>query len=313
MSKKKETTAVQKTDKKPAVSTRFVQVVAKEFAGAIGQNIEFSPKERQLATNLFISIDSALEKADIEWKKVDMKKLSLDAVHRIRVGLDAMVPNHIHVVPYRNGKTGLVDVTLQIGYKGKLHYRMKACSDKVRDVRIELVHEKDTFRPLPRSHERAVESYEFEVSENPFDRGEVVGGFGYIVYEDETKNRLIIIPREYFDKVEKVAKSRNVWPNWRESMQLKTIAHRTSEALDIDPEKATPSYHYVDKQDSLFDDDLDPSKLVEQPESGRREEIEFGGEPGEVESDHDEYMQAEGAPDSADVKKQVEEEGLPFQ
>lgn len=39
-----------------------------------------------------------------------------------------------------------------------------------------------------------VDCYEFDIS-NPFDRGEVVGGFGYIRYKDETRNKLVTMSK----------------------------------------------------------------------------------------------------------------------
>ena len=36
-----------------------------------------------------------------------------------------------------------------------------------------------------------VASYEFEIT-NPFDRGDIVGGFGYLEYDDPTQNLSLI-------------------------------------------------------------------------------------------------------------------------
>lgn len=39
-----------------------------------------------------------------------------------------------------------------------------------------------------------VDCYWIDIS-NPFDRGEVVGGFGYIRYKDETRNKLVTMSK----------------------------------------------------------------------------------------------------------------------
>ena len=45
------------------------------------------------------------------------------------------------------------------------------------NIVIEIVYESDTFKPIKKSIDVKVESYKFEISDNPFDRGEIIGGF----------------------------------------------------------------------------------------------------------------------------------------
>ena len=68
----------------------------------------------------------------------------------------------------------------------------KYALEKPVSVTVELVYSTDTFKPLKKNRENRVESYDFEIN-NAFDRGEIVGGFGYIEYEEPTKNKLIIM------------------------------------------------------------------------------------------------------------------------
>ena len=259
--KKKETVA----KREPTVSERFVAKVQQEFEGAVGHGVAFTAYEKQLASNLYIHIDSELKRLDadrlkssggerktaITWKTINMQKLATDAVHRIRVGLDALIPNHISIIPYFNSKLQVYDVDLRIGYKGKDYYRRRAAGTKPKDIRYELVHETDEFTPIKKSGQVDVEGYEFKITQ-PFDRGDVIGGFGYIMYEDPTKNYLAIVSEKEFKKAEGIAKASNFWRDWGDKMRYKTLVHRTTDYLDTDPEKVNSSYHYVEAQDSIF-------------------------------------------------------------
>jgi len=120
-------TQVAKTQ--PTMSQRFTSMVVREFSQEIG-TLEMTQYQLRLAQHLFIGMEMALKKQHMDrlkkdpkklpivWSNVNMDKLALDAVHRIELGLDALVPNHIHVIPYLNGKTGKYDIDLQIGYVG---------------------------------------------------------------------------------------------------------------------------------------------------------------------------------------------------
>lgn len=327
--KKTEETAVTKKNKEQAMSERFINKVTQEMSAAIGQGVKFSESQKRLATNLFVKVDNDLQNAEadrlkknkggvpITWSNVNMQKLALDAAHRIQLGLDALVPNHLHTIPYHNGKTNKYDLDLRIGYKGKHLYRVKFCSDDVVDLRYELVHETDHFKVLKKNNERDVETYEHEVTE-PFDQGEVVGGFGYIVYKDPTKNKVVLVTRKDMDKIKKSWNSGPVWKSeWEHRMQLKTVVHRTTEALNIDTTKTNMSYHYVEAQDDPFRNELDPSKAVE-PHG--MEMLGFDEETGEVYDDGPERNSVDELPTDEKPKgispeeldKQIEQEDLPF-
>ena len=111
------------------LSSRFIEHVRKEFVGAIGNQTEFTEYERKLATNFYIYADNQLKEFEAkrikdnkpgtpyEWSNVNMAKLAVDVVHRIREGLDALIPNHIHVVPYWNKKRGQYNLDIRLGYE----------------------------------------------------------------------------------------------------------------------------------------------------------------------------------------------------
>jgi recombination protein RecT len=117
--------------------------------------------------------------------------------------------------------------------------------DEPIDMIYELVFSNDIFEPIKKGSGVQVESYKFEIPK-PFDRGPVVGGFGYIVYKDQTKNKLIIVTETDFVKSMGEAKSKTFWNKHPEAMRYKTIVNRTTDKLLIDPEKTSVSFFEVE-------------------------------------------------------------------
>ena len=268
--------------KEPSYSQRFTNMVVQEFGQEVGE-MELSPYQRRLAQHLFVCIDTQLKALEVKnqdkgkgaglpivWANVNMAKLALDSVHRVELGLDALIPNHIHPIPYFNKRTKKYDVDLRIGYVGKDCYRRKVALDPVKDIIYELVHENDIFRPKKKTFNNLIESYDFTI-EKPFDRGKVVGGFGYIIYEDAERNKLVIVTNEDFDKSKKAAQSKTFWDGHPQMMQMKTLVHRVTSKIQIDPEKVNASLMHAE--------------IDEEAEAVERNVEEFGGkEPIDVDS-----------------------------
>lgn len=242
---------------KPTLSERFLADVEKQFMAQMGRGVQLTAVEQRLVQHMYLSVDQALkaneekrtkgwpaerlEKAAedpraFNWYNVDRQKLALDTVHRVSLGLDALVPGHLWPIAYFNNAKGLYDIDLRIGYVGRDFVVRKYAVDSPVAVVYELVHATDTFKALPRSSTREVEGYEFEIN-NPFDRGDIVGGFGYVVYDDARKNRLYIVTPRDFDRAEAAAKTNDFWAGNEHEMKLKTIYHRVASKLPLDPAK----------------------------------------------------------------------------
>ena len=246
----------------PTYSQRFTSMVVREFGTQVGK-LQLNPFQMRLAQNLFVAIDNQLKNLDakrldtsggdkrtpIEWKNVNMDKLAVDSVHRVELGLDALIPNHIHPIPYFNKRLKKYDLDLRIGYAGKDCYRRKMAMEEPVDIVYELVYSNDEFRPIKKSAANPVESYEFNIK-NSFDRGDVIGGFGYIVYQDPKKNKLVLVSRKEMDK-SKAQGNDTFWKNHPEMMMIKTVVHRTTAKLPVDPEKVNASFLAVEQDDSF--------------------------------------------------------------
>lgn len=283
----KSTTALQaKTEQAVAPrgnnSERFTAKVMQEFGGAVGAP-QVTDFQRQLIQGYFIGIDRALKTADeerlrkngnnkdhkydnplpITWENVNLTDLALDVVHYARMGLDMMQENHLFPIPYKNNKTQKYDVTLMPGYNGIRYIAEKYAVEPPLAVTVELVYDSDTFQPVKKDAMNKVESYIFTINK-PFDRGAVVGGFGYIEYTDPQKNELVIMTMHDIEKRKPTYASTNfwggtqkVWENgkqvekqsegWFEEMCIKTIKREVYSAKHIprDPKKIDDSYQYM--------------------------------------------------------------------
>jgi len=238
-------------------SQRFTSMVIKEFSREIGK-MEMTPYQERLAQHMFIAIDAQLKNLEakrndnqglpIAWPNINMTKLAIDAVHRVELGLDALIPNHIHPIPYYNKHLKKYDLDLRIGYVGKDCYKRKMSLETPLQIIYELVYSTDHFKPIKKNITNQTESYEFEIVK-PFNRETVIGGFGYIIYEESKKNKLVIVSKSSFDKSMKKAQSDKFWGPYIEEMQYKTLVHRVTSYLQVDPEKVNASYMKVEMED----------------------------------------------------------------
>ena len=237
-------------------SERFTNMVMKEFSANIGV-LELSEKQKKLSQHLFLKCDAQLKALEAKrlknndknhpyiWENINLSKLALDAVNRIDLGLDALIPNHISPIPYFNSKEKKYDFDLRIGYSGEDYYRRKTAINEPIDIIYELVYENDTFKPVKKSMKNKVENYEFEITK-PFDRGNVIGGFGYLVFEDAQLNKLIIVTEKDFKKSENMAPGDKFWGKFPVEMRYKTLVHRVTDKLQVDPDKVNQSYFKVE-------------------------------------------------------------------
>ncbi len=266
-----------KVDSPRRNSEKFLAEVEKQFLAEMGAGVNLTALQRTLVQHMYLKIDQALKASEekrtkgvkaealetahenpraFTWQHVDRQKLALDTVHRVSLALDALIPNHIWPIAYWNDRKGMYDMDLRIGYVGRDFIAREYALDKPLQIVYSIVYESDTFKALPRSASREVESYEFEIPQ-PFDRGEIVGGFGYIVYDDARKNQLVLVSPRDFDRSQGMAGGDAKF--WRENpveMRLKTIVHRTATKVPLDPAKINAgSLAAVLTDDNKLDED----------------------------------------------------------
>ena len=286
MSNEKEITKAPETELN--MSERFMQKVMKEFGGSVPGELRISDYQRTLVQGYFIAIDRALKNAEeerlrknannrdhkydnplpITWANVNLPELALDVVHYARLGLDMMQPATLYPIPYKNKKANRYDITLMEGYNGIRYIAENYALISPKSITIEVVYSNDTFHPLKKSRSNLVESYEFDVT-SPFDRGEIVGGFGYIEYQDASRNELIIMTMKDVMKRKPIYASANFWggqatewvdgkkqtvekEGWLDEMVRKTIIREVYSAKHIprDPRRIDESYQQMKQQEA---------------------------------------------------------------
>lgn len=251
---------------KPTPSEQFLAHVQKNVAAQLNNPMAFSDLQKTLTQHLFVKIDSALRAAEIKrlgntkkandpavtWANVNMLDLSLRAVHIVNLELDAAVPNHVHVVAYLNSRTRQYDVDLRIGYSGVDHVARKFAIEPPLDIVYKLVHETDTFDYGITGE--GIHYYDYKQS-SPFNPGRVIGGFGYISYENPRKNRVVIVEFREFEKARRASQGVEFWggektkwvnnkpsgtetvEGFEKEMQYKTVVHRVCKHIPLDPRR----------------------------------------------------------------------------
>ncbi|URN94523.1 MAG: recombinase RecT [Candidatus Pristimantibacillus lignocellulolyticus] len=258
-------------------SQRFVSKVMQEFGA--GSEIALTESQQRLARNYFSSISAVLSTAEINrmkksdqyrdavpvtWENVDLNKLSLDVVAYARLGLDPLQKNHLFPIPYKNNSTGKYDITFMEGYRGLELKAVKYGLSVPTAVIVELVYETDHFKPIKKDARNSVESYEFEVT-NPFSRGNIIGGFYYHEYKDDSsKNKIVMMPIAEILKRKPEKASAEFWggekdeykngkktgnkvqvDGWHEQMCYKTVFRAAHGDVTIDPQKIDADYHRI--------------------------------------------------------------------
>lgn len=255
----------------PSASQRFTNVVMREFTDSTGYT-KLTAHQKNLIQGYFIACDNALaaleakrqrdakgkgeyaadaaNKLPYTWNNVNIDgKLAQRVVVYAKLGLDMTLPNHLFPIPYLNGKNGKYDLNFQEGYRGKEIKTKKYSYYPIKNVAYELVYSNDKFTPYKRGAKRRFDTYEFEIT-NPFDRGNLIGGFAYIEFEDPQRNILVIMSKADIEKRKNVAKSKDFWNKWYDEMALKTVVNAACGKVTLDPEKIDPDFRIMQQSES---------------------------------------------------------------
>lgn len=270
-------------------STRFTEMIMKQYGSAIGA-YRFTEREHQLIKGYFIAIDETLRTAEAErlrknannknhdydnnlpysWNTIDLPQLALDLAHYARMGLDMQQDNHLFPIPYKDNKAERYTITLMEGYNGIRYQAEKYAITPPRNVTVEVVYSNDRFSPIKKGKDNPGDTYTFEVP-SPFDRGKPIGAFGYIEYDDASKNTLVVMSRADIEKrkpkyasAEFWGGTKKVWENgkqtethiegWEPEMFAKTMKREIYSAKHIprDPMKIDDTYHYIKQRESQY-------------------------------------------------------------
>lgn len=257
------------------VSERFSNAMVQEFQSGVGA-VALTDFQQRLAQNYFIAIDAALKTAEtgrlkkskewqdpipVTWNNVDMNLLARNLVSYARIGLDPSQKNHINTLPFKNNTTQKYDIVFIEGYRGIELKAEKYGLDIPNTVVVELVYSNDTFRQIKKDLKNKIDSYEFEIN-NPFDRGEIKGGFYYHIYNNNPiKNKTVVMSlkdilkrkpsrasvefwggeKDEYKNGKKTGKKEQV-EGWYDQMCYKTVYRAAYNDITIDSQKIDDDY-----------------------------------------------------------------------
>lgn len=260
---------------KMSPSDKFTALVEREIKGN-KPDFPITDAQRQKVKGYFIAMDNAQRMAEasrksgeaISWNSIVLdNKLAQDLYVCSQIGFDMALPNMLFPVLRWDSKAKKYRFTIQKGYMGKVFEAMKYAVGHILSVSAELVYSTDKFIPHFKDANHPVETYELEIT-NPFGRGEIVGGFAYIEYEEKAQNKLVIMSKEQIDKRRKVAKSQMFWGNWYEEMAKKTVYIAACKAIPLDPLKLDAVYRQSQAMEESTGDVEAGNKLVENQAEG---------------------------------------------
>lgn len=271
--------------KEQTMAERFTGKVTALFQSNVGE-VALTNFQKRLAQNYFIVADSVLKKAEekrlkkdekwrdkvpVTWANVNMDELAQSVVSAARIGWDPMQENHVNLIPYKDNGTQKYNLTFIPGYRGRQLKAVKYGLDVPDDIVVSLVYSNDVFKPHMKSFSNPVEHYEFDIV-NPFDRGDIIGGFFYHVYFDKPeKNKLVIMSIKDILKRKPDKASPEFWggekdvyangkktgqkeqvEGWYEKMCHKTVFIAAYKDITIDSQKIDDDYMRLNKLENDY-------------------------------------------------------------
>lgn len=282
------------------VSQKFIARVAKQFEASMGGSISWTPLQQALGQNLYIKLDQTFTELEqkrasnfnkkndppITWDNVNFEKLTKDCSRCVRRELDALLDNFVQIIPYLNSRTKQYDVSIRPGYNGVDHISRRFALDPILDIKYQLVHETDVFEV---KIENGIEMPYFKQT-SPFKPGNVIGGYGYIMYDDPRKNRLYICEYREFEKAKNASPGVEFWggiqskwvdgedgkrkkvdgeydEKFEKEMQRKTLMYRVNATVKLDPAKINVVELYHDL------DSIEEGMIIEVAENANKESL----------------------------------------
>jgi len=282
------------------METKKLETVAKNeeqrFVQKINEVQSLSLQEKALAkyyfqvsNNIFDTFNKKLKKdmPPISWQNVEFENFIKQMLVRIKLGINPILPNMTNIIPFFNSTTKKYDLVFVDGYKGLEYIAKKFAINFPKNVIFELIYETDIFVVYKKDFENNIERYKFEIT-SPLNRGEVVGGFYYMEYEDPTKNKLVFFNKKQLEKRKPKYASAEFWggekdkwengkivgkeyiEGWYEEMLIKTLKRHcyNSFLLDINNIKQDEEFVVVaENNNTLQKIEADEANVIEDTNS----------------------------------------------
>lgn len=230
----------EKTAKKDTLSMaeRFTNAIVKSY-GDIAKDIEVSKKQLQLISNYYVKLDEMIKNPDTKiqsWSQVRLPELATTLAHMAKLNLD-MALGQLSFVPFKHKDTNTFDLVPVISAKGYEYIAKTYGIEAPKHYIVELVYSTDRFSITKRDSNHECDTYTFEIKD-PFNRGEIVGGFGYVEFKDKKKNFVLAMSKEDILKYKPQFAKDSFWTGENgKKMYEKTIAKQLLKRIALDPDK----------------------------------------------------------------------------
>jgi len=231
---------------------RFIQKIT-ELESLTNHEKALAKYYFNVSNNVFEIFNKKLKKdmPAISWQNVEFQNFIKQMILRIKLGINPILPNMTNIIPYYNSTQKKYDLVFIDGYKGLEYMAKRFAINYPKNIIFELIYETDIFIVYKKDFENRVEKYKFEIT-NPLNRGEIVGAFYYMEYEDETKNKLVFFNLKQLEKrkpkyasVEFWGGEKDKWENgkivgkeivegWKEEMYIKTLKRHCYNSFILD-------------------------------------------------------------------------------
>lgn len=247
------------------LAQRFTKAVVSAY-GDVAMGIEVTPKQMQLISNYYIKLDEALRnsKQNYTWKQVRLPELATTLAHMAKLNLDISL-GQLSFIPFKHGDSGTIDLVAVIGRKGYEYITKTYGLDPPKNIVVELVCESDKFSVIKKDSNHEYDFYTFQIV-NPFNRGKIIGGFGYLEYDDKSKNKILVMSEADILKYRPKYFDQNFWSGENmNKMYEKTIAKQLLKKVTLDPDKVNDvkdSFKKIESQElnytaALAQDEID--------------------------------------------------------
>jgi recombination protein RecT len=291
---------------------RFTQGVIGEVL-KIDQSVKFSDAQLKLLKKYFIVIDGVLKTAELKrqktseqyrdaleynWANVNMNKLSQDVADLSSIGIDCSLKNSVFFIPFKNTALNKYDLTPMFGYAGMETKARNFAVEYPKDIIFKVVYSNDTFQEIVKDKDNPINTVVHKIVDS-FNRGDIVGGYWWKIFDDETKNEVKVLTLRDIEKrkpknasVEFWGGEKAVWKNgnktnqteavegWFEEMVMKTIKRHCFDSFVLSSEKmneyATRFLLLEEKSNNVNDTDFASETLSnEVAQNANRKEFDF--------------------------------------
>lgn len=290
-----------------SLSVAFTNKIMNELAA--GVKINWTDEQKRLAQSYYMGIEQSLKNAEehrgnsnslpFAWSNVVIDSdLAQNIAMYIRFGIDMRIANSLWVIPRKDNRIKKYRLNFMLGHEGRKAIAMKYSLDKIVDIHDELVYSTDKFTIIKKDAKHPTESYELEIT-NPFDRGDVVGGFVYVQFENPSKNFLLVMSKKEINKHRAKAMTTKIWDEWYEAMARKTVIHAACKRITIDPAKIDANYKKWQKAEVIAES-ANAQEVVE-AEANNGDVIDIVPEPVQEEQEENAKQQPAEEPTEAEI------------